>query len=81
MNLPTPGPKGSVLSIGIGGILQWVTINGAFDQWWSNKYSIRCDRFIDKRPTYRHDENPSTGYGRVYKLYEFLWKMKIVKLP
>lgn len=56
----------------------WSPINNLFDEWWSNKYAIRCQSYDNRMPCVK--SLPGKSYGNVYRLYEFLWKMKVIKL-
>ena len=51
-----------------------------FDDVWSNKYAIKCDRMAKKWHTLRDDIHyPEVSYNRIYRLYEFLWKLGVWK--
>ncbi len=58
---------GKVLTVR-GGIPVWRTANilDEFDDLWTSRYATRC---LHKVPS----------YGKIYVLYEFLWKLKVYK--
>ncbi len=48
-----------------------------FDDVWTNRYAIKCDKMARK---FAWDTNRELEtYGRIYKLCEFLWKLKVWK--
>ena len=49
-----------------------------FNSWWLNNMVVKCDNATMRIPG--DHVRPNASYGRIYNLYEFLWKLKILKL-
>jgi hypothetical protein len=47
-----------------------------FDDAWARKYAIRAERMAQR---FKRNVRPEVVYNHIYRLHEFLWKLKVWK--
>ena len=71
------GSSGTILTMNASGKISWGPINDGFDDPFANRYAIKCNRMSLKFAA--ETANAEVNYGHIYRLGEFLWKLKIWK--